>query len=207
MAKWAIFIIMNGGHLLLSALWLLFCFFHSFLANAKVKKNIAVQLGAKFRYYRLFYTIFSFFTLGGLLLYQFILSSPFVFVTSTFTYILGGLITLSGLMIMGICIKKYFMSLSGIKTLVTDHTENDLQITGIHKYVRHPLYSGTFLFIWGLFLLFPHLSLLIADVIITGYTLLGIKWEEEKLITEFGEGYKQYKRQVPKLIPFTKPDS
>jgi methanethiol S-methyltransferase len=201
-AKWPIFIIMIWKHILLAMLWILFCFFHSFLANAKVKAGIEKQMGVQYKYYRLFYTLFSFATLVPLLLLQFTMPSPHVFNQTIFSFITGSVVALTGLVIMVICINKYFLSLSGIKTLVTDHTTNDLQITGIHKYVRHPLYSGTFLFVSGLFLLFPTYALLIAAFIIIAYTVLGIKWEEEKLIQEFGEQYRQYKKKVPKLIPF-----
>ena len=145
-----------------------------------------------------------FFPETPLLIFQFTLPSPLIFSPTKVTYVLGGLVTITGVVIMGICIKKYFLSLSGIKTLITDHTVNDLQITGIHKYVRHPLYSGTFLFVIGLFILFPSASLLIAVFFVIGYTLLGIKWEEEKLIAEFGNQYLHYKKKVPKLIPFSK---
>jgi protein-S-isoprenylcysteine O-methyltransferase Ste14 len=193
------------GHILLGVLWGLFCFFHSYLANAGVKQSIATKLRSYYKYYRLFYTVFAFVTLTILLIYQFALPSPKVFLQTKVSFVSGGIIGAAGLFVMAICIKKYFMSLSGIKTLVTDQTANDLQITGIHKYVRHPLYSGTFLFIWGLFIVIPFASLLIANIIITGYTLLGIKWEEEKLVAEFGESYYQYKKSVPKLIPFIKP--
>jgi methanethiol S-methyltransferase len=109
---------------------------------------------------------------------------------------------LSGLLIMLISIKKYFMSLSGIKTLVAEEPPtNELRIDGIHKHVRHPLYLGTFLFIWGLFILFPLLSQMIANVIITVYTLIGIIFEEQKLQKEFGRAYFDYQKQVPKIIP------
>jgi protein-S-isoprenylcysteine O-methyltransferase Ste14 len=72
---------------------------------------------------------------------------------------------------------------------------------GIHGYVRHPLYLGTFLLIWGFFLLFPYGSLLVTNIIITLYTLLGIFYEEKKLIRDFGEKYESYKREVPMLFP------
>ena len=97
------------------------------------------------------------------------------------------------------------MSISGLRSLLIENVRNELQIRGIHKYVRHPLYLGTFVFIWGLFLLFPVLSLLVTNAIITIYTLIGIQFEEKKLIDEFGESYRQYRAAVPKLIPFFKP--
>jgi protein-S-isoprenylcysteine O-methyltransferase Ste14 len=43
--------------------------------------------------------------------------------------------------------------------------------------------------------------LLITDFIITVYTLLAIRLEEEKLVAEFGDQYRRYQRSVPKLIP------
>ncbi len=95
------------------------------------------------------------------------------------------------------------MSLSGLSTLVSEKPEyNELIITGIHRYVRHPLYLGTFIFIWGAFFLDPEGSLLIADVIITLYTLYGIRLEESKLEKEFGEAYHIYKKEVPMILPF-----
>ncbi len=42
---------------------------------------------------------------------------------------------------------------------------------------------------------------LIAVVAITVYTLIGISFEEGKLVKEFGAGYNEYKKRVPKLVP------
>ncbi len=108
-----------------------------------------------------------------------------------------------GLIIMVICIKKYFYDLSGIQALQKDKPSvtPTLQQSGLHKYMRHPLYSGTLLFVWGLFLFFPFLSNLIASVILTVYVLLGISFEEKKLFIEYGEAYRKYSKAVPKLIP------
>ena len=101
-----------------------------------------------------------------------------------------------------ICIRKYFYELSGVQALENKPVETPtLQQTGLHKYVRHPLYFGTLLFVWGLFFLMPSLSNLIAVIAIAIYVLLGIHLEEQKLVLEYGEQYKQYTKRVPKLIP------
>jgi protein-S-isoprenylcysteine O-methyltransferase Ste14 len=100
-----------------------------------------------------------------------------------------------------VCIRKYFVSLSGLKSLYQEEPAAELMITGIHRYMRHPLYSGTFLAIWGLWVLWPSASLLIANAVITIYTLLAIRLEEEKLVAEFGDQYRLYQQKVPKLIP------
>ena len=106
-----------------------------------------------------------------------------------------------------ICIRKYFYELSGIKALENKTVEKPtLQQKGLHKYVRHPLYFGTLLFVWGLFLLLPAVSNLIAVVTLTLYVLIGIRLEETKLFSEYGEAYRRYSKTVPMLIPrvFTK---
>ena len=74
-------------------------------------------------------------------------------------------------------------------------------ITGVHRIVRHPLYAGTFIFIWGLLIVYPYLSLFITDAIITIYTLIGLKFEEKKMEREFGDAYKSYQQSVPMIIP------
>ncbi len=45
-------------------------------------------------------------------------------------------------------------------------------------------------------------SLLVANTVITLYTLLGIELEEAKLVDEFGDEYRRYRETVPKLLPF-----
>ncbi len=117
---------------------------------------------------------------------------------------MGFLICLSGLVVMGICIKKYFISLSGLRSLVEEKPAAVLMLNGIHRYVRHPLYSGTFMAIWGSFFMYPLLSLLISNTIITLYTLIGIRYEERKLVAEFGAAYTAYQKRVPKLLPALK---
>jgi protein-S-isoprenylcysteine O-methyltransferase Ste14 len=177
---------------------------HSLLASMSLKNKFRKSLGKSFKYYRLFYTVFSFVLLVGLLYFQLSIVTIKLYQPSTSVYITGMTLGLSGLFLMLVCIKKYFISLSGLLSLVKEDVSNQLLITGIHRYVRHPLYLGTFAFIWGLFLILPYLSMLIANSIITLYTLIGIKLEEAKLITEFGENYKLYQKKVPKLIPFSK---
>lgn len=114
------------------------------------------------------------------------------------------ILVLPGFIIMILSIYKYFRLLSGIRSLYEAVPPVELKIEGIHKFVRHPLYTGTILFTWGLFLIFPFLNNLIAVVIITGYTIIGIQFEEKKLGIEFGKVYFEYKSKVPMLIPFLK---
>jgi methanethiol S-methyltransferase len=190
-------------HILIALAWIIFCVLHSLLASGSFKKYLEKKNNKFFTGFRLWYTLFAFLSFSAILLYQLFTPSPFVFLPSNFTRIAGIVIALPGIAIMSSAIIKYFSRLSGMYWLLHNDTKNILQRSGIHKYVRHPLYLGTFLFIWGLFIFLPKLSLLIADSIITIYTLIGIRFEEKKLLAEFGKDYKKYKEEVPMIIPKT----
>ncbi|MGE5521296.1 MAG: methyltransferase family protein [Candidatus Dadabacteria bacterium] len=190
------------NHIFLASLWIAYCVIHSLLASISIKKKIQQKVGYRFKYYRLFYTIFSFVGLIALTWLQISLPSIRLVQSATLLRIIGVIISMSGIVLMLICIKKYFMSLSGFKTLIKEESSTELIITGVHRYVRHPLYLGTFIFLWGSLLIFPLLSWLIAVLIITIYTVWAIKFEEDKLLLEYGSQYKIYMEQVPKLIPW-----
>lgn len=194
-------------HLILAILWMVFCVLHSLLASLRVKQWMAKKQGEGFRYFRLYYTLFAFLSFGFVLFYQIKIFSLYIFSPTAVSYTIGSFVAITGLAIMFICIKKYFSKLSGLKTIFLDEIKsgNKLIVTGIHRHVRHPLYAGTFLFIWGLFICIPYSSLLISNFIITLYTLIGIRFEEEKLAREFGQPYLDYKKRVPKIIPSFKP--
>jgi protein-S-isoprenylcysteine O-methyltransferase Ste14 len=189
------------SHLILAAGWIIYCAVHSILAATSVKQYPHKWMGGHSKFYRLYYSIISFVGLIALLYLLISVSSPKIFIPTKASEIIGIGLSTIGAIIMIVCILKYFFQLSGLKSLVSERAADELMITGIHKYVRHPLYLGTFIFIWGLWIIFPFLSLFITNLIITVYTLIGIGFEEKKLEREFGEPYKQYKENTPMLIP------
>jgi methanethiol S-methyltransferase len=192
-------------HLLLAFLWVSYCVIHSLLASSQLKYFLQKRVRYNFKYYRFIYSIFALTGLTALILYQLGIKSIPLFQKIPFVQIGGSVISLAGLFIMGLCIVNYFSQVSGVRSLTGDENELKPIQKNIHKHVRHPLYMGTFLFIWGLLPVFPVLSLLITNFIITVYTLIGIQFEEKKLVSEFGDSYKVYQKTVPKIIPrFTK---
>src|SRR4030095_3423469 len=192
---------MLNSHLILAAGWILFCAFHSVFASSTFKQWAAHNMGAQYKYYRLYYTLFAISSFAALIIYLLNINSYRLFATTKLTIMSGIAAAAGGVAIMSICVAKYFMQLSGLKGLIHGKTNNELMITGIHKVVRHPLYAGTFIYIWGLLILFPTLSLFISDTIITLYTLIGLRFEEKKLEREFGDAYRVYKEKVPMIIP------
>ena len=161
------------------------------------------MLGLTTSGYRLGYNIFALVSLVGLLVFHSSVASRNLFVNPVISNWAAPVIVFIGLAGMVNCILKYFRQLSGIREIQEDR-KPVLETTGMHKFVRHPLYISTFVFLVGLFLLMPHLSNLIAVIIIILYTIIGIRFEEVKLVKEFGEQYVEYKRRVPMVIPFLK---
>jgi protein-S-isoprenylcysteine O-methyltransferase Ste14 len=171
------------------------------LAATSVKVYFQKKLKKYFRYYRLSYSIFATITLGCLLYFQYSFDSPILIESLLMKYFAILLLVLPGIIVMFISIKKYFMLLSGVRSIFTPVPASELKVNGIHRFVRHPLYSGTILFVWGLFFVFPFLNNLIAAALLTLYVLIGIIFEEKKLKIEFGKNYEQYISKVPMLIP------
>src|SRR6266487_1425873 len=192
---------MLQSHMILAFGWILFCAFHTVFASLKFKQFAEPGMRSQYKFYRLYYTLFASASFILIMIYQFTITSYRIFVPSRLSLVTGIFIAGLGLAIMCICIVKYFMKLSGLKELIENKKNNELMMSGIHKHVRHPLYAGTFIFIWGLLVLFPVFSLFIANVIITVYTLVGLRFEEVKLEREFGNAYKMYKEKVPMIIP------
>jgi len=174
---------------------------HSILASDRFKSFAQRRMKNNFRFFRLYYNLFAKISLIPIVFYQLSLKSTLLFKPGIFSVSVGLLIGITGLSIMTICIFKYFKGLSGLFAVSEKKQGGVLIISGIHQWIRHPLYLGTFLFIWGGWIAYPLLSLFISNCIITIYTLVGIRLEEKKLIAEYGERYKAYQQDVPMLIP------
>lgn len=189
------------NHIILTILWLLFGVLHSMLAAGWWKRRMQRRLGANFKYYHFGYSVFAALTLLGILVFQYTMHSHLLYEAPVWVKGLFCLPVLAGLAIMLIVIKKYFFSLSGISVFYKQQTPPLLEQGGLHRFVRHPLYFSTLLFIWSLFLVFPYLNNLLACIVITLYTVIGARLEEKKLLAQFGEKYLTYKQKVPMIIP------
>ena len=71
----------------------------------------------------------------------------------------------------------------------------------IYAWIRHPIQTGILMGVW----LAPTMStsrLLFASLM-TLYVLVGLYFEEKDLVRQFGERYRRYMREVPRLFPVT----
>jgi methanethiol S-methyltransferase len=91
----------------------------------------------------------------------------------------------------------------GLQQLASTTSETGgLITTGLYRYVRHPLYSAGLVLIW----LVPRMSVnvLVMDLGLSAYILIGASFEERKLRKEFGQAYTDYISETPMLVPFLK---
>ena len=90
------------------------------------------------------------------------------------------------------------LALAGIRPLPPAEM---LQVTGPYRFVRHPLYLGWIVAVFGA----PHMTgdRLTFAVLTSAYLIVAIPWEERSLRTAFGEDYIRYADQVRwRVIPF-----
>lgn len=182
--------------------WIIFGLVHSVLAGGMVKRFMSVLMKDKFRYYRAIYSLVVAITLFILIHYHFAAIDTIMWRPRWFEKIPAGILVIGGFVIMVICIWKYFLDLSGLGVILRpDLPPLELQTDGLHAYVRHPLYTGTIFFIWGVFLGYPYMNNLISAICLTVYTLIGIYFEEKKLVEAYGDRYREYQSRVPMLLP------
>jgi protein-S-isoprenylcysteine O-methyltransferase Ste14 len=195
--------------ILIILLFSLFAVSHSFLALFKIKKTITEKMGAGIAFYRLFYNIASiifilaFYSIAphpDIIVYD--LQFPFDIITFVLQILsLCGLIwagkSVNWVEFLGITqIKRYFRNEYNINDL---DERPALNTTGAFKFVRHPIYLFSILFLG----LRPTMNLFYLVVFICTflYFYIGSFYEEKKLIEIFGDEYAEYQKRVSRIFP------
>lgn len=185
--------------LILILLWGIYFFFHSFMASVTVKTGITNALGWSQKKYRLVYNLLNIIVLVLLIFQLFQTSSSLLFKGNIVTATIGILVLSLGVFIMFLAVKNYDLpAFFGFR----NETNMALQVKGIHKYVRHPLYSGTLLLFLGICIALPETKNWMLFMLMFIYILIGIKLEEKKLVVIFCDEYRRYQKKVKQLIPY-----
>lgn len=90
----------------------------------------------------------------------------------------------------------------GWRELYRAHKDKRLATGGLYSLVRHPQYTGLFVALFGEGVVhWPTIfSVALFPVIVLVYWLLA-RSEEKRVLEEFGDEYRAYRRRVPMFIP------
>ncbi len=192
-------------YFILALLWITYCVLHSALISVAVTDYLHRELGNKYRFYRLFYNVFSIITLIPVVIFSLSIKQEPFFVWDGYLLPFKYILFLSGIFLFVAGAKHYsiaqFSGLAQIKQGTSHNLINDtgwLSSRGILGVLRHPFYAGIFPLLWAGDL---DVTALITNIILSIYVLIGTLLEERKLIVEFGDAYRQYQQNVSMLFP------
>ena len=192
------------AHLWHALAWLSFGFGHSLLARDAVKARLRPLLGA---FYRLTYNSVSVLHLGLVWAVGWLMFSghgrfdlpPWIEAALWALNVAGWLLLFIGL-------AGYDLGrMAGTRQIrnhlrgIEEPEDEPLRRDGLHRYIRHPLYSAGFLILWGRTLGEFELATAIWGSL---YLLVGAAFEERGLLRLYGMDYADYRRRVPAFIPW-----
>lgn len=192
-------------YILLALLWISYCALHSAMITPKFTDFLKKQLGDAYKFYRIFYNLFALVLLipVGIFTYS-IRQTPF-FNLEGYLLAVRILLLATGLFLFYAGALQYdistFLGLKQIRETVSHNLINEtgkLNSRGILGVVRHPFYAAIFPIIWATNL---DITFLIVNCILTIYVIIGTFLEEQKLIKEFGDEYREYQRKVSMFFP------
>jgi len=192
-----------GGQALYALAWLSFGALHSLLAHPPVRRRLEGLCGAATRLvYNVIATIHIAAVLGiGLTV---VTSQPFPLPGWAAASL--WLLAAAGAAVLVLGLREYDLGrfagtwqLRHGEPLDRAETAEPLVTRGLHRYVRHPLYSGGMLLLWGL----AQSPFGVATAVWgTLYFLIGTWFEERKLLAQHGAAYRAYRRRVPAFVPW-----
>lgn len=173
---------------------------HSLLAARRVKRVLESALG---RWYRLFYNVVAGITLLPVLALAALLPDHLIYqVPSPWRWVLI-CVQLAAALAAGITLLQTdLLRFLGVRQLIQPAPlpPNTLSLDGPYRWVRHPLYFFSLVFLWAIPIL--SLNILVLNLAFSAYFYIGAIFEERKLVAQFGQAYRNYQHQVPMLIPW-----
>ena len=192
---------MNESVFILIILWLLYFGLHSLLATNRLKSALQQRLPRMFPYYRLLFNLIAIITLLPLVYLLYMKAGAPLWQWQGWWAWFANALAAIALMLFFWSLRYYsgadFLGLrvfSG-NPLPQQHT---LVLSPLHRWVRHPWYTLGLVIVWSRDM---DLLWLISALAITLYFFIGSKWEEKKLVAEFGSVYQRYQQRVPALVP------
>lgn len=177
---------------------------HSWTASVPFKKFIEQKFGKRFllKYYRLIYNIFALVSIVPAAVVYLTAPQQQLYNLDGVFGVLARIFQANGIMLMVLAVNQTgTLRFAGFRAQFDIETGevDDFISEGVYGWVRHPIYTGTYL----LFFFDPVMTdlKLLVYVILSIYILIGISFEERRLVWEFGDRYRTYRSEVPMLIP------
>ena len=175
--------------------------FHSLLASARIKDLFRRAFGDGFmKFYRLF---FNFYAMLSILPAVYLMltqpDKPIYQVPAPYDYVMRVGQGASLFLLLVAVFQTDLLAFIGVRQVMDPKGKPRLVTTGLYHFMRHPLLVFTLSTFW----FSPNMSVnfLIFCLGLTVYVLVGITFEERKLLREFGQEYEQYRAATPMLIP------
>lgn len=102
---------------------------------------------------------------------------------------------------MGMVLRVWGTACLGPGTVQSRRMHSGLIAAGPYRYVRNPLYLGSWFMLAAIAFLMPPTGALVVVPLITIFLLRLILAEEAFLAQELGEPFRQYLRSVPRIFP------
>lgn len=186
--------------LIYALLWISFGATHSLLTLPAVKSRLPANAKHTYRFaYNLFAAahFFLIYRIGRALLDHSLISSD----TAGLIF---NMLNIAGFVVIYLALLQYDLGLfSGLSQLfkkpgVTSDAIEPLNTSGLNRWVRHPLYSGAFMYLWGgANSQFGFWTALFGSL----YILIGVRHEEKKLMSIYGGAYLNYQASVSAFFP------
>ncbi|MGB0695459.1 MAG: methyltransferase family protein [Rhodospirillaceae bacterium] len=194
------------AHLVYALAWLSFGVVHSYLARPAVIATLKPVFRSA---YRLIYNLIALIHIGLVFwVGQWAFADAPALLPDLAGKVLvpaGWAVTAWGLVLLAMAMQGYdtarFMGTAQIRAAKTGtplEEDEPLQLSGLHRHVRHPLYSAAFLILWGMATSWSGLALAVWGSV---YLVIGTWYEERKLIDLYGPVYQRYRQRVPAYIP------
>ena len=195
---------MSEAHLLYALAWLSFGLVHSTLAASGIKGRCSGAIRAA---WRLAYNLLAVAHLGTVwLIGWYLLAGTEAYALEPWLWGLLKALYVAGWAILALGLSGYDLArLAGTRQIrsylrgIDEPEDEPLRRDGLHRFVRHPVYAGGFLILWGRV---DDPFALATAVWGSLYLVIGTVFEERRLSRLYGAAYAAYRRQVPAFVPW-----
>lgn len=192
-------------YVILTGLWIAFCVIHSALISTTVTDFMRSRLKDRYRFYPLLYGLSTIALLLALGLYTDRTDEqPLIQWSGALAAVPIALFVASGLLMWSASNHYDMLKMVGIRQLMKGPpptfpaSGGKIDDSGVLGMVRHPIYAAMLIAFWARDIT-P--SVLVVNVVLSVYMIVGTMLEERRLSLEFGGAYEEYKKNVSMLFP------